>query len=74
MESIKRIWAGVRGCLAVIGLLCWIAGASTSDYYVVELGQTEPSNVHRLLVVGAVLMIPMFVHIIKEKILDYFRD
>ena len=74
MEHIKRIWAGVRTCLALIGIMCWIAGASTSDYYVMEVGQSEPDTVHRLFIVGAVLMIPMVVHIIKEKILDCFRD
>jgi hypothetical protein len=74
MENIKRIWAGVRGCLVAIGIMCWFAGASTSDYYVMELGQSEPGSVHRLFIVGTVLMIPMAIHIIKEKILDYFRD
>ena len=54
----KRILRYITNALLVIGVILAFLAVSTSDYYVIELGQKEPQYVWSLAVVGVVLMIP----------------
>ena len=48
--------------MSVLLLFCAV---STSDYYVVELGQAEPACVGKLFTVAMLLAIPQILHMIK---------
>lgn len=54
----KRILRYITNTLLVIGVILAFLAVSTSDYYVIELGQKEPQYVWTLAIVGVVLMIP----------------
>ena len=60
------LWKIVRPLMAVVGGLMVFGAVGTSDYYVLELGQTEPSRVWTTLWVGLLLMAPTFLHAIRE--------
>ena len=45
----------MRGLMAAVGCALIYAGASTSDYYTLGLGQTDPQFVWKTMVVGAIL-------------------
>lgn len=54
--------------MAVIGIFMVIGAVGTSDYYVMELGQSEPESVWKVIWIGAALMLPTFLHIIYENV------
>ena len=52
------IWKLIRGLMAMLGGIMVITGVSTSDYYVMELGVTEPSYVWWMIGIGLMLVLP----------------
>lgn len=58
MKRVKNYLPAILGWMAAIGFICLFLGTSTSDYYVMELRQTEPEYVWQLITVGVVLMVP----------------
>lgn len=67
----NSLWKIVRNTMAIIGGILLFCAASTSDYYTMELGVSEPDSVWKTIIVALVLMIPMWVEltykVIKEK-------
>lgn len=67
----NSLWKIVRTTMAIIGGILLFGAAGTSDYYTLELGVREPDSVWKTIMVGLILMIPMWVHltytVIKEK-------
>ena len=62
------LWKIVRNIMGVVGFVLVLGGVSTSDYYVIELGQPEPSSVGRMIFIGLMLMVPTAIHIIRNAI------
>ena len=58
------LWKVVRNALAVLGFLCIFLAVSTSDYYVIELGQADPSYIWYWFIAGCVLMLPAVGHLV----------
>ena len=57
-------WNCVRRIATALSFLLLFGAISTSDYYVIELGQTEPAYVGGMFCVALLLMIPQIIHII----------
>lgn len=55
------IWKLIRGLMALLGGVLIYVGVSTSDYYVLELGTTEPSYVWWMICVGLMLILPAII-------------
>lgn len=62
------LWKIVRTIMAIVGGFLVYGGVSTSDYYVIELGQAEPPSVWTTIFIGLILMIPTLVHGIREEL------
>ena len=62
----NSLWRIVRAVMAVIGGLLMFGAVGTSDYYTLELRQPEPSSVWTTMLIGFLMMLPMFVHLINE--------
>ena len=60
----------ISNALAVIGVLLILGGIGTSDYYTMELGQTEPSSVWTTLMWGFILIVPTLIH----SIYTYYKE
>ena len=60
----KNSWRALRGLMAFAGGFLIFAGASTSDYFILELGQSEPGYVWSVMAIGVALTIPSLVHAI----------
>ena len=58
------LWKFVRTIMAFVGGFMIYGGVGTSDYYVMELGQAEPSSVLPTIFIGFLLMIPTLWHCI----------
>ena len=56
------LWKIVRTIMAIFGVFLMYSGASASDYYVLELGQAEPSSVWTTIFIGFLLIVPAFIH------------
>ena len=56
------LWKIVRTLMAVVGICLILGGVGTSDYYLLELGQKEPSSVWTTIIIGFFLIVPAFVH------------
>lgn len=54
----KKYLKIATNALCAIGFVLAFLAISTSDYYVIELGQPEPQYVMRLLFVGIAMMLP----------------
>ena len=57
------IWKILRNLLAIVGAICIIGAVSTSDYYVIELGQVEPAYIKSQLIVGFLMVLPLLIHV-----------
>ena len=62
----KPLWNVMRTTMAVIGCLLVYGGISTSDYYVIELGQAEPSGIRETIAIGLILILPSMIHVFRE--------
>lgn len=60
----KSLWKIARNLSAIAGAIMIFGAISTSDYYVIELGQAQPAFVSRNLIVGALLVLPLVLNII----------
>ena len=56
----------IRATLSVIGATLICFGVHTSDYYVVELGQTEPARCWWMIGIGLLLFVPAVVRGIRR--------
>lgn len=65
------LWKIVRTTMAVFGGLLILGAVGTSDYYLLELEQPEPTSVVPTIIVGLLMMVPTVIHLIyrdmKEK-------
>ncbi len=53
--------------------ICFYLAASTSDFYVTELGQTEPESVQMLITFGLVMLIPCVIYSALNLLLEIAR-
>ena len=60
------IWRIFRNLTAISGFVMLICAAGTSDYYVMELGMSEPPYFVRNLVIGLVLLMPMMLQVLVD--------
>lgn len=60
----NSLWRIVRPLMAVIGIIMVFGAVGTSDYYVIELGRSEPSSVWTTITIGLVMMFPTAFHLI----------
>lgn len=63
----KHLFRKTRTMMAVAGFMLIYCGISTSDYYVLELGQAEPANVWKMINIGLLLLIPSIIHLIQKE-------
>lgn len=61
-----KVWKIFRCLMAVAGVALIYLGASTSDYYTLELRQPEPDYIWVTIVLGIILMLPSVVHAIRK--------
>lgn len=61
----KTLWKVLRVLMAFAGCFLIYAAVSTGDYYVFELGQTEPDYIWKVVNIGVALIIPALVHGIR---------
>lgn len=64
----RSLWRIVRPLMAIVGGILVFCAVGTSDYYVLELGQTEPSSVWTSLWIGLLMMAPTCLHMIRENL------
>ena len=62
----KNLWSVLRTTMATIGIFLVGLGITTSDYYVIESEQSEPSYVWKMIVIGIILLLPVAVHAIQH--------
>ena len=67
----KSLWKAVRITLAVVGIVLILGGVGTSDYHLMEMGQTSPSFAWEMMLVGIVLLLPAVVHALR---IEYGRN
>lgn len=60
------IWKTLRTLMTIGGLVLMFLAVSTSDYYVLELGCSEPAYVWNYMLVGALMFAPALIHSIYE--------
>lgn len=61
----KTLWKVLRVLMAFTGCFLIYAAVSTGDYYVFELGQSEPDYLWTVTKIGIVLIVPSLVHAIR---------
>lgn len=61
------LWKCIRNLAAVVGFACIYLGISTCDYYLMELGESEPHQAWGMVIVGFVLMVPTIIHLIVKE-------
>lgn len=69
----RCLWKIVRTLLGVAGAVLIFGAVGTSDYYVMQLGQPEPSNVGTIITIGLAMMMPMIIHAIYKTVKEYER-
>ena len=62
----KNAWKIIRNLLAIAGTVTILGAVSTSDYYVMELGQAEPVMVWKSLIIGALMILPAAIDIFYD--------
>lgn len=62
------LWKLVRTTMAIVGAFLVYGAAGTSDYYLIELGQLEPTSVWTTIIVGLLMMSPALAHGIVQTI------
>lgn len=63
----KSLWKRARVLMAVVGAFLIYAGASDSDYHVIEMGQSTPQSAWRIMLIGTILLLPTLIHIIRTE-------
>lgn len=56
----------IRATLSIIGALLIYCGVSTADFYILELGQTEPARCWWMIGVGFLFIVPAIVRGIRQ--------
>lgn len=65
----NSLWKIVRTLMAIIGCILIFGAVGTSDYYVMELKQPEPSSVWTTIIIGVLMTLPLLVELMrKEKV------
>lgn len=62
----NSLWKIVRTLMAIIGVILIFGAVGTSDYYVLELGQVEPSSVWTTIFIGVLMVSPIWVELIYK--------
>ena len=62
----NSLWKIVRTLMAIIGVILIFGAVGTSDYYVLELGQVEPSSVWTAIFIGVLMVSPIWVELIYK--------
>lgn len=70
----RYLWKILRNTMAVVGVIMIMGAIGTSDFYIIELGQPEPSNVWSTVLIGALLAVPECMHLIYNEIKEYYID
>lgn len=63
----KKLRSIVPNILLAIGAILIYGGVSSSDYYVIELGQPEPAHVWPMIWIGIGCALPKFIHLILKE-------
>ena len=64
----NSLWKIVRTSMALIGCLLILGAVGTSDYYLLELGQPEPSSVIPTVIIGALMALPTVFNLIHQSV------
>lgn len=62
----NSLWKIVRTLMAIMGCILIFGAIGTSDYYLLELGQPEPSSVMPTIIIGVLMALPTVVHLIYQ--------
>ena len=62
----NSLWKIVRTVMAIVGGLLVFGGIGTSDYYLLELEQPEPTSVMPTIIIGVLMILPLFIHLFCE--------
>lgn len=60
------LWKIVRTVMAIVGCFIVYGAVGTSDFYVIELNQPEPSNVWTNILIGLLMTVPAVIHAVRE--------
>ncbi len=63
---IYRFFRKVHKLTAFMGITLLLIASSTSDLYVVELGQSEPEIVGRLITIGLMFLMPSAIYLLLD--------
>jgi hypothetical protein len=74
MKKLIKHRHSIRNIMAVLGLVCCILSAGTSDYHVMELGEPEPESVSWLLIAAGILLLPTIIYLISEYVKDHTKN
>lgn len=58
----KTLLKVLRNLMSIIGFILIFGAVGTSDYYTIELKQSEPDRVWVLIIIGFALLIPAILH------------
>ena len=70
----NSLWKIIKGVSAVIGFILAFGAVGTSDYYNLELHQTEPEWVKWQIIFGVALMLPLLISMISKAIEEGRED
>lgn len=73
MKKLIKHRHSIRNIMAVLGLVCCILAAGTSDFHVMELGEQEPTSVSRLLIAAGILLLPTIIYLIREYVKEHTK-
>ena len=74
LRLIYLLSKAIHSVTTIIACICFYLAASTSDYYVMSLGQTEPDSFYWFLLAGAVMLIPCVIYSIFNLLLEIARS
>lgn len=62
-----------RNICTVAGFICFLGAAGTDEFYA-DMRQMPPESVDTMVAWGLVLLIPLALHIVREKLIAYRRE
>ena len=60
------LWRVMRNLSGILGAILALGAVGNMDYYTIELGKSEPASTWVVLIVGMVMLLPSFVHALRE--------
>lgn len=61
-----------RNICTAAGFICFLCAAGTDDFYT-EMRQMPPESVGTMVAWGFVLLIPLALHVVREKLREWVR-